>query len=153
VPDVFDACKACLEEFKKARQAVVAEDLPLDMIANLEGSLDDVAILLEKHVPGKVQEILGETKIKYLAYGDCLYLHPGVKEKVSSVDMRSIGDVLFATSFIIRSAMFAFFFETGSGAEASFMLYDQPEVFGHNCCGWLKLKKSGEGKWLVEEAS
>jgi hypothetical protein len=159
VPDVFESCKRCLEEFKKAREAVIAENLP-EMVATLEASMDDVAILLEKHVPGKVQEVLGETKIKFLAYGDRLSLHKSVEGTLPKADLREICELTLTAPFTIRSAMFGSVSDLSFQLRGYIMLYEHPDVWGPNdqmnpIKGTLLVTKSKTdgGTWKVEKIS
>jgi hypothetical protein len=157
VPSVFDSCKQCLEEFKKARTAAIAESFE-QWVPVLEASMEEVAILLEKHVPGKVQEVLGETKIKFLAYGNRLDLHKSVERNLPKSDLREICELTITAPFTIRCALFGSVSELSGQARAYIMLFEQPDIWGPNeqmnpSRGMLVVTKSNQngGKWKVEK--
>jgi hypothetical protein len=157
VPSVFDNCKECLEEFKKARTAAIAESFE-QWVPVLEASMEEVAILLEKHVPGKVQEMLGETKMKFLAYGNRLDLHKSVERNLPTSDLREICELTVTAPFTIRSALLGSVSELSGQARAYIMLFEQPDVWGPNdqmnpSRGMLVVTKNNQngGMWKVEK--
>jgi zinc-ribbon domain len=158
-PNVFEYCKSCLDDFKKARKAAAADNRS-HMVAGLEGCIDEVACLLEKHIPGKVQGLLGETKLKFLACSDRLGLHKSLAGRLPNADLRDIGELFVTAPFTIRYAYFASLSDVGSQALVYIMLFETSDLWGANdqmnpIKGTLSVTKTGPdgGNWKVEKLS
>jgi hypothetical protein len=66
-----------------------------------ELKVDAMAMVLERCKPGRVQQILGETKLKYFGSQSVKYL----EEKLSQEDFKVFSDVFFSFHFIVRTAI------------------------------------------------
>lgn len=66
-----------------------------------ELKVDAMAMVLERCRPGRVQQILGETKLKYFGSQSVKYL----EEKLSQEDFKIFSDVFFSFHFIVRTAI------------------------------------------------
>jgi hypothetical protein len=69
-----------------------------------ESSMDDVCIVVERLFPGKVQEILGWTKIFYFGI-DRIGFVPGLKDQIPHDLLMTLLRARFETSDIVRSAV------------------------------------------------
>ncbi len=69
-----------------------------------ESSMDDVCIVVERLFPGKVQEILGWTKIFYFGI-DRIAFVPGLKDQIPHNLLMILLKTRFKTSEIVRSAV------------------------------------------------
>lgn len=94
------------------------EDLDPEVLGSLywaeaDTQVDAMACILERCRPGRVQQILGKTKLLYFA-DDRIKTVPGLDEQISPGEYRSFRDVTFSFSSIVKSALAL---ETGRDAK------------------------------------
>ena len=85
------------------------EDLDQEVVGTLywaeaDTQMDAMACILERCRPGRVQQILGKTKLLYFAV-DRIKTVPGLDERISPEEARSFRDVPFSFSSIVKSVI------------------------------------------------
>lgn len=157
VPTAFESCTKALGSFKRTREVLIRDNCS-ELVPVVEASLEEAAVLLEKNVPGKVQDILGETKLKYLALGDRLSIHNSVQNRLTTTDLQAIGDLWITALFNIRSALLGAFLEQSDGGRVYVSLYDQAEVWDLNgnmnpvrASVWAVKRNETGGHWIIEK--
>lgn len=128
-PPVEASCIRAIADFNRT-QAALQADGGDEILPVLEEYLDKSAAILESHIPSKVQELLGKTKVKYLAAGDRLSVHNSVQSRLPVPDIRAIGNLFIDAPFPIGSALMGAYMEEPRGGRVYISLYEQPEVFG-----------------------
>jgi hypothetical protein len=136
-PETVESCVRCLSEYAKARSACLEEG-SRDVVPLLDELMDEVAVILAKSEPERIQQLTGSTKLKYLLHGDRVSVSNAAKNMITGDELREIFTLTVKTEFIIRSAMFATVLGSGDGRSALIMLYDEPDIWDFN----EKLKKS-----------
>ncbi|MEM2941654.1 MAG: hypothetical protein QW304_08935 [Thermoproteota archaeon] len=80
-----------------------------------EVKVDTMALVLERCRPGRVQQILGKTKLKYFGPQRVTYLSGSDIESMSPGDFQTFADVFFTFPHVIRTALLAFQGEDSKG--------------------------------------
>ena len=83
----------------------------------LEKKIDAIGITLEPLRPGRVQELLGFTKLKYLVYGNRVNINTGCAEFLvpTEDDQRIFGEIFFKFPFVVGSALVMFCTDDDAG--------------------------------------
>jgi len=127
--DIRHRSEDCLREYARLQLAAKKEGAD-GQLADLQSMLDEVAIVVENAAPGRVQELLGETKLKYAAFGNRVDVSKVAQSALTNEDMREILELWVKSPFIIRAALFAMITNISNGRCLSIALYEQTEVWG-----------------------
>jgi hypothetical protein len=105
--EILELYEKSLLEFGKFFK-LSPEDMPPKPY--LEKKIDAIGISLEPLKPGRVQELLGFTKLKYLVYGEKVSINEDCEENLipTEDDQRHFGEILFSAPFIVKSALVMF---------------------------------------------
>jgi len=127
--EIQQFCERSLLANRRARDlAVGLLDLNVEPII---AHLDDVATVLEKRSPGRVQELLGETKLKYALYADRVSIANAVQNKLSKEELRDLFELWIKSPVTIRSALLGAVVEIGSWSKRlTISLYEETEIWG-----------------------
>ena len=127
--ELLSLCEQCMHLYLRAEDAARAEGAEAAM-EDLEPHLEPVAMLLETYSAGKVQELLGETKLKYYKFADRISITKAVQSALTEEDICEILGLPLKTSFTIRSVLFGVMVNVGSSKRLCISLYEKPEVWG-----------------------
>jgi hypothetical protein len=103
-------CECSLSELRQFRDSPEEPSVPGDWAVALGDferlHIDEIAVLLEKDSPGRVHDLLGYTKLRYLTLSYQLFAFsaPWVIEGENDEILRAIGDIHLSAQFPIRSA-------------------------------------------------
>lgn len=102
--EMLDLFEKALIEYRKFFELTPEEMPPKSSLAK---KIDAIGITLERLRPGKIQELLGFTKLKYLVYGGRVSINTGCEEELITTedDQRFFGEMFFSFPHIIRSAL------------------------------------------------
>jgi hypothetical protein len=128
---VRSLCTECLRAYPRARAAAKAADAE-DTLEEpfVRSSLDAVAVLVEKDEPGRVQELLAETKLKYAMLANRVDIAKAVQNVLAGDEMLEALEFSVTAPFIIRAALLGRMVNLPNAKVLSIMLYEQTDVWG-----------------------
>ncbi len=131
--EIEHLCECSLSELRQFRDTPEKPSIPGDWAVALQDferlHIDEIAVLLEKNSPGRVHDLLGYTKVRYLtlSYQLFAYSAPWVIEGENDEILRAIGDIHLRAPFSIRSAgLDLHAWKELKLREVQFRVYDKP---------------------------
>lgn len=142
------------KELQTKTRTVIKSQFDLELAAQ---PLDFVASLLEKNVAGRVHELLGFTKLKYLAAASRVLWAPVIQQAVDDgsmveEDIRALGELQLKGKGAVRSAMVSWVGGGESGSTLLVALFDKVEPASGSdaeCTGSAILKHQ-YGRWVQQ---
>jgi hypothetical protein len=142
------------KELQTKTRTVIKSQFDLELAAQ---PLDFVASLLEKNVAGRVHELLGFTKLKYLADASRVLWAPVIQQAVADGSMaveeiRALGELQLKGKGAVRSAMVSRVGGGESGSTLLVTLFDKvkPTSGSDAKCTGSAILKQQHGSWVQQ---